>query len=233
MANKLANTDVVEFYTNDQKSAYEKGQNKNYPNLSLVRLASRYFGGEKGRVLDFGCGGGANLLHLLKIGHKVNGVDTSPYSLKMVERMIGSFENLKKNAELQVLDPNAERIPFEDETFDYVVCASVFSLLSTKERILEVLKEFKRVLKPDGKLFLDINGVNSEFAIYSEALGDDLFIYKGRSGNNPPMQVVCFDSEEKLRELVENVFVVDETGITTHKFYEFAEEEYIACARKV
>jgi SAM-dependent methyltransferase len=228
----LAVKEVVDFYTQAQKEALEKGENKIYPNLSLVRLIGRYFGANEGRLLDFGCGGGANLIHLLERGFTVDAVDTSPYSIETIKQRLEGRASLCGKVHLRVLDANAQALPYENEVFDFVVCASVFSLLSTKERIQHVAREFKRVLKPGGKVYMDINGANSEFAIYAEKTGEDLYIYRGRKEKDPPMNVVCLDSKEKFRDLISPIFEIDEVGITTHKFFEYVEEEYIICAHK-
>ena len=42
---------------------------------------------------------------------------------------------------------------------------SVLSLLGSEKKIKNLLNEFKRVLKPNGKLILDINDHKSEFAL--------------------------------------------------------------------
>ena len=70
------------------------------------------------------------------------------------------------------INKEKQKLPFEDASFDYIVCASLLSLLSRKEIIINLLREFHRVIKVQGKLFLDINGINSEFAIYAKKLPD-------------------------------------------------------------
>lgn len=225
----LSDKDVVDFYIKAHKESFEKGIDKVYPNVSLVRVESRFFGNKPGKLLDYGCGFGSNLIHLLKRGHQVTGMDTSPYALKMIENKMQAYKELLPNLTLKVVDITNPRLPFEDGTFDYIVCASVLSLLSSKETIVHVLKEFKRILKPGGKLIVDINGMNSEFAIYAKKIGPETYIYRGRSGKDDPMTVICADNKESFVELLRPVFKVEEVGVTSHKFFEYAEEEFIAC----
>ena len=231
-APKLANKSVVEFYTEGQKQALKSGEDKRFPNLSLVRLVGRFFQSSEGKLLDYGCGGGANFCYLVDRGFDVYGVDTSPFSLEMVKNKIAKLNLNQERIHLNVLDTNAQSIPFADETFDFIVCASVLSLLSTKERILNVLNEFKRIIKPGGKLFLDINGPESEFAIYSEHVSDSTYIYKGRNKQSTALQVICPATKEEFSEMVAEVFQVEEVGFTAHHFFEYAEQEFIVCATK-
>lgn len=229
MEYSFSDKNVVDFYIKAHKESFEKGIDKVYPNLSMVRIEGRYFDGP-GKLLDYGCGFGSNLIHLLNRGHSVTAVDTSPYAIKMVEQKLTTFPGIKDKAKLEVIDPEKSELPYENNSFDYVVCASVLSLLTSKEKILTLLNEFKRIVRPGGKLFLDINGINSEFAIYSEKIEDETYIYKGRNGKADPMTVICPDNKESFAKLVSDVLNVEEVGITSHKFFEYAEEEYIVCA---
>jgi len=233
MSGLLCDKNVVEFYTKNQELALQTGADKRFPNLSLVRLASRYFAQSSGRVLDYGCGGGANFIFLLEKGFEVHGTDTSKYSIEIINRKLDRGNYDRKNAHLAVLDLQSQKLPYPDNYFDFIVCASVLSLLSTKDRIDEVLKEFRRVIKPNGKLFLDINGPNSEFAIFSEKINEDTYIYRGRNKNEDAIQVICPPSKEVFMGMVSKFFQVDEIGVTAHRFFEYAEEEFIACARKI
>lgn len=230
-ASTLSNPDVVSHYQDVHVKAIEVNSDKAYPNLSMVRVVGKYFPTREGKVLDYGCGFGANLLHLLKLGYDVTGADTSPHAKIMIDRKVREFPSFSNKYDFKTINPAEKELPFEDNSFDYIVCASLLSLLSSKDCILNLLTEFKRVIKPGGRLFLDANGKNSEFAIFSEKIGDESYIYRGNNKNGNPIEVICFDNMENFSSLVSKVFKVDEVGVTSHRFFDYAEEEFIVCAQ--
>ena len=88
MDNILSNSDVVKFYIDSQEKALAANADKIYPNLSMVRVVGKYFDNRKGKLLDYGCGFGANLIHLAKVGYHVTGADTSPHSKTAIEKKL-------------------------------------------------------------------------------------------------------------------------------------------------
>jgi ubiquinone/menaquinone biosynthesis C-methylase UbiE len=93
-------------------------------------------------VLDVGCGAGFDLFiasHLAGPGGRVSGVDLTE---AMAER---ARDNLRKagveNAE--VLHTDSEKLPFEDNTFDFVISNGVINLSPAKENLF---LEINRVL---------------------------------------------------------------------------------------
>lgn len=96
------------------------------------------------KVLDVGCGSGHFLTRLEKhLGIKGVGIDISPKSIKLAKRW------QKENLEFRV--SKAEKLPFEDESFDYVFC---FDVLEHIKEQRQALREMARVLKKDGWLLL-------------------------------------------------------------------------------
>ena len=98
---------------------------------------------ENGRILDVGCGNG-NLFSLLPDGkYELFGVDFS-------ENMIGEAKrNCRTKATFSVAD--AEKLPFESDTFDIIVCNASFHHYIHPDTVLE---EMNRVLKDGGKLLI-------------------------------------------------------------------------------
>jgi ubiquinone/menaquinone biosynthesis C-methylase UbiE len=98
---------------------------------------------ESGRILDVGCGNG-NLFRFLPDGkYELHGIDFS-------ENMIGQAKrNCKTQASFSVAD--AEHLPFDDNSFDIIVCNASFHHYICPDA---VLKEMRRVLKPSGKLLI-------------------------------------------------------------------------------
>ena len=94
----------------------------------------------RARILDVGCGTGANLLMLAKYGD-AEGVDLSEDALAFCRER--GLENVKLGA--------AEKLPYEDGTFDLVTALDVVEHLDDD---LGGLSEMRRVLRPGGRVLL-------------------------------------------------------------------------------
>lgn len=96
-----------------------------------------------GKILDVGCGNGNLFMILPEDKYEMFGIDFS-------ENMIlESKHNCGKRASFSVAD--AERLPFDDNTFDIVVCNASFHHYIHPD---EVLREMHRVLRDGGKLLI-------------------------------------------------------------------------------
>lgn len=107
-------------------------------------------GNIKGKdVLDLGCGEGYMARQLID-GEptSIKGVDLSP---EMISR--AKVQNIHSNVSFQT--GNVTSIPFEDNSFDLVICVFVYNYVTTKE-MLESFKEVKRVLKSPGKFIFSV-----------------------------------------------------------------------------
>ena len=92
------------------------------------------------RILDVGCGTGANLLMLSKFGD-AEGVDVSEDALAFCRER--GLEQVKLGA--------AEKLPYDDDTFDLVTALDVVEHLDDD---LAGLREMRRVLRPGGHVLL-------------------------------------------------------------------------------
>jgi SAM-dependent methyltransferase len=109
------------------------------------RLAAGTAGRPYERALELGCGTGFFLLNLLQAGVATRGsvTDLSP---GMVQAALRNAEHLGLDVDGRVAD--AERIPYDDETFDLVVGHAVLHHIPDVEL---ALGEVLRVLKPGGR----------------------------------------------------------------------------------
>lgn len=99
------------------------------------------------QVLDLGCGNG-RLLDLLK-EEKVQyiGIDVS-------EKLINLAREKHPEEMFKVAD--ALDLPFEDNSFDKIICLAVWHHVPSFQLRIEFLNQAKRVLKPDGLLILSV-----------------------------------------------------------------------------
>lgn len=92
------------------------------------------------KVLDVGCGAGFLSNELAKQGLQVTGVDLSEESLKVAAKY-----DHTKTVSYQAAD--AYHLPFADQSFDVL---TAMDFLEHVENPDQIIKEFSRVLKPNG-----------------------------------------------------------------------------------
>jgi ubiquinone/menaquinone biosynthesis C-methylase UbiE len=99
--------------------------------------------GEK--ILEAGCGTGNLAIKIKERGGDVIGLDNCKEALKI-------YRKKDPNAKIVLADLR-ERLPFPDNYFDKITCNNTLYIIP-KEKQLDVLKEFYRILKPRGKIVL-------------------------------------------------------------------------------
>lgn len=105
------------------------------------------------RVLDFGCGRGeisfyANLLY----GCESVGTDYSADAIAVCNEALEKIDSNKKNKTTFLLFDN-NKLPFESNSFDAIFFLDVWEHIYP-EQIDELLAEFNRILKNDGRLII-------------------------------------------------------------------------------
>jgi 2-polyprenyl-3-methyl-5-hydroxy-6-metoxy-1,4-benzoquinol methylase len=171
---------VSEQMSSGWADAYElyrkKGDELAYPSETLVRLfKGDYVTGQKldfkGKsVLDVGFGGGNNTLFLASLGMQVSGVEIHQDICDLASK---EFSNLGLQVDLRV--GTNQEIPFENNSFDFLVSWNVLHYEGTEEGILSGIKEYARVLKPEGRLFLSTTGPQHKILKNSQTLGNHLY----------------------------------------------------------
>ena len=112
----------------------------------LVRAALGARDGE--RILDAGCGPGFYVAELLdEVGPRgsVVGVDRSPQMLALAARRVEGRDNV------ELREGEVTSMPVSDEDFDAAMCVQVLEYVSD---IPGALAEFRRVLRPGGRLLI-------------------------------------------------------------------------------
>tara|TARA_B100000029_G_C17566682_1_gene955292 strand:- start:404 stop:1084 length:681 start_codon:yes stop_codon:yes gene_type:complete len=210
---------------------YEKaaeGDVKLYPSLELVRLEKWFFNSKKGKLLEYAFGSGCNTIHLIKCGYKIYGLDVSSNWVRKTKQRIKKAK-CRTEPKLFYMKPLSKKIPFKTNTFDYIVAMSVLSLLGSEKKVKNLLKEFKRVLKPSGKIILDINDQSSVFSGNKNKIAKNIFRAKPVDGL---IKTYCLKSGKDFRKLVNRFFKVEDVGFSSHKIFGRKIKEFIICATK-
>jgi ubiquinone/menaquinone biosynthesis C-methylase UbiE len=119
----------------------------------LARHREELLASAAGHVLEIGGGTGANLPFY---GQRVRGLIISEPEEPMARRLARRLRGYRVPA--QLCRAQAEQLPFEDESFDQVVCTLVLCTVRDPHR---ALAEVHRLLRPGGRL-LFIEHVRSE-----------------------------------------------------------------------
>lgn len=211
----------------DQYKQVKISDTKIYPSIEIVRLEKIFFKGKKGKILDYGIGGGCNSFHFLKLGYKVYGIDVSPTSLKIVKYTCK--KNKIKSPKLFLLKKKDKKLPFPDSSFDYIIGISVLSLLGSKKKIKNLLSELRRILKKGGKIILDINDHNSEFSQNKKQVEKNVFISKIISNK---IRCYCLKNIVEFENLIKPYFKIIDKGFSAHLVFKRRIKEFIICAIK-
>ncbi|MDA3951028.1 MAG: methyltransferase domain-containing protein [Spirochaeta sp.] len=115
----------------------------------------------EGRVLEVGVGTGKNLEHYPE-GVRVTGIDFSPGMIARARERVAQLG--LSNVTLMEMD--AERMDFDDDSFDTVVTTCVFCSVPLPVRGLE---EIRRVCTPEGKVLM-LEHVRSKGPILGPAM---------------------------------------------------------------
>ncbi len=133
------NIDNTKNYYNDFSNWYEKERHHGYhAMLDRLELDILLPLAHDRDVLEVGCGTGLIMRGLEETAGRITGLDISPGMLK--EARERGFE---------VVEGNAEQLPFDDESFDLVYS---FKVLAHVPDIVKAMKEMGRVLRPGGYL---------------------------------------------------------------------------------
>lgn len=143
----------------DNESFYRTRGTEFCSKIELEFIKTNLLNIKSKNVLDVGVGTGRISSILLKKGAKVIGIDASP---KMIEQAKRKLHNSMKF----IIYDIAKNLPFQNNTFSAIICIRVLKYIPTWRF---VIKEFKRVIKKDGTLIIEIS---NKFSIASLNIGD-------------------------------------------------------------
>jgi D-alanine-D-alanine ligase len=113
----------------------------------ILKLSPEY------KILDLCCGQGRASLELARRGfNNVEGLDRSRYLIQKAR-----VQSRKENLSVKFREGDARKLPYQTDTFDVVfVLGNSFGYFESSNDDVHVLKEIFRVLKPWGRLLIDV-----------------------------------------------------------------------------
>ncbi|MFX1328739.1 MAG: methyltransferase domain-containing protein [Promethearchaeota archaeon] len=160
-------------------------------------------------ILDLCCGQGRHSIELAKLGFEnIFGVDLSRYLI------LKARSNAKKNGVLcKFREGDARKLPYPPDMFDSImILGNSFGYFETINDDIRVLKEVLRVLKPWGKILIDITDgeyLKTHFQPRSwEWIDKDLFVCRERSLSLDEQRLIS-------REVITHV----NKGVLVDQFY--------------
>ena len=159
-------------------------------------------------ILDLCCGQGRHALEITRRGFKVEGLDRSRY---LIQKAKASAK--KENLGVKFKEGDARKLPFSPDNFEAVMMlGNSFGYFETVQDDLRILKEIFRVLKPWGRLLLDVTDgeyVKEKFQARSwEWISKKLFVCRERSLSADRQRLIS-------REVVTDVT----KGVIADQFY--------------
>ncbi len=137
---------------------------------TVVSAAELFKSANVKNVLDLGCGTGRHSIFLANSGFEVTATDISEHGVNITqERALEKGLNIKVNCH------DMRKIPFDDNTFDAVLCVwtSGHGLL---EDMVAHKNEMVRVTKPNGFIFVDYVSKQDEYYGKGIEIEKDTFI---------------------------------------------------------
>lgn len=193
-------------YWKNSKEYLVSGRN-HFKTMMNILDASGFLFGEKDKILDFGCGAGRIIRCFkdLRYWSEIWGVDID------AERILWCQEHLSPPLKF-ITTTTFPHLPFEDNYFNVIYAGSVFTHISDLAEAW--LLELKRILLPDGRLYITVHDNRSIEIILS--CSPDHWLY------NTPMrqQLVAFEKERHFLESGFSMFVTSRDPGIAEVFYD-------------
>jgi SAM-dependent methyltransferase len=162
-----ADSDRVEHYVGDPSTARSE----------LESLFSRLGGDPRGGTcVEVGCGFGRMTAVLAERFDRVVALDVSPRMLELARAAVTA-----SNVEFELVS-GSSLDPVEDGVADTLVCYLVLQHLPRREAVEGYLKEFSRVLTPDGRAFVQLPVLGSGAHVRAWRLARGLAVPLAASG---------------------------------------------------
>lgn len=218
------------------KEVQREKSEKQYPKWPNEVMLKLLFGGKNyletpfvpqpsWRVLDVGCGFANNLVPFADIGCECHGIDLHP---EMVETVQSFMDRRGYKTNIQV--GNNRSLPYPDSHFDLILSVNTLHYEGTEDNFQNALREFSRVLKPGGGLYISTVGPEHEIQKRAEILGGHRYRVRDFGFRSGETYFFC-DSVRYLRHYCEQQFENVETARVTENLVKLPLDFLIALCR--
>ena len=111
-------------------------------------MKNRY--AENDFILDAGCGSGRNFSFMSSLDYNIIGYDIDKQAISILKQHHSSE---------RLFVSNLNNLSFDSNYFDHVICNAVLHFAANETDFKSMLSELKRVLKPNGTLFIRMTSI--------------------------------------------------------------------------
>lgn len=104
-------------------------------------------------VLEIGCGDGRSLKDIISVTKNLTGIEHNKEAVEITKREFSKYPRVK------IIFAEAKDLPFENKTFNYVICMTTFANFGDDK--FKILDEMKRVLKDNGTIIISVFSENA------------------------------------------------------------------------
>lgn len=226
--------DTSEIWNKEIQRQKEAQKYPKWPNEAMLKVL---FGGgnylkesfrplPSWRVLDVGCGFANNLVPFADIGCECHGVDLHPQMVATAQTVMDG-----RGFKTHIQVGSNRLLPYPDEYFDLLLSINTVHYEGSVDNVLATFREFSRVLKPGGGLYLSTVGPDHEIYRRSALIAEHINVIQDFGFRNG-QEFFFFDSERYLNYYLSQFFVDVETGKVQEKLMKLPLDFLIAVARK-
>ncbi|WP_107840260.1 class I SAM-dependent methyltransferase [Metasolibacillus meyeri] len=202
-----------------------------YPPEELIRFIAKNFYNSPNRqeikILEVGCGQGANVWYIAREGFAIYAIDGSPTGVLKTRNRLDNEVNDWKG---EIIVGDMLTLPYQDDFFDAVIDIEAVSA-NNHEDAKRIFKEIFRVLKTGGTV------ITKHFAegSWGDKTGENIG-YNSWLVNEGPMEgkgLCRFASQEDMEDLLEDFEVLENEMYTrTYNNLKDSVREWIYIVRK-
>jgi SAM-dependent methyltransferase len=168
------------------------------------------------RIIDVGCGGGRNLIYLLRNGYDVEGADRDPAAIASVRAIAARLAPQLPSDNFRV--EAVEEMTFRDGSADVVIASAVLHFASGREHFDAMLTGIWRVLRAGGVMFARLaSSIGIENRV--QAVGDGRFRLPDGSERFLVDERMLLDTATRLggelMDPIKTTIVQDQRAMTT------------------